>query len=118
MKRFTALLMSLCLLLGILSGCGSGASSASSAAPASESSAQESAKAAPSAAPAPASDTADSAQEQEASIQEETIMVPVHSERGGIQADIAVSAGGAAAIRVSNKELEEVLVVRKDVVER
>ena len=45
-------------------------------------------------------------------------MVPVHSERGGNQADIAVSAGGAAAIRVSNKELEEVLLVRKDVVER
>lgn len=71
MKRFTALLMSLCLLLGILSGCGSGASSTSSTAPVSESSAQETEKAAPSPSPAPVS-SEESAQEPEASVQEET----------------------------------------------
>ena len=71
MKRFTALLMSLCLLLGILSGCGSGASSASSTAPVSESSTQEAEKIAPSVAPVPDS-SEESVQEQEASVQEET----------------------------------------------
>ena len=71
MKQFTALLISLCLLLGILSGCGSGASSESSSAPLSESSAQETVKAAPSASPIPTS-SEDSAQEQAESVQEET----------------------------------------------